>query len=262
MKTPTLIVLFLLFLILFGGCDKEENIIQQKKDLDIEFVDGIPYKLSTIFEDGSSLSDDKVDGVIYKKINAFYYKRIYSGSIKTSWFGALGDTKTDDSKSVQKAVSWCVKYHKDLEVDGNCLIAESIVIDRKVDSKEFDHYFVIFSISGGGFITQTSIPIFTTMLPYEGKPISQLINFKGLNFRSLNPLNKSYVLDGNKFLRIQFSDCSFNGIQLLYSDKYLQTIYLSNCNIRYWKRDFLKSSNTCMITECSNVFLSMPMETV
>jgi len=246
MKTKNLIFFNFLLLAILTSCNKEIVQVEDQPTIsDVEFIDGIPYKCTTIFEDGTTIIDEKIDGIIYKKLNDTYYKRVYSGAINTSWYGAVGDGKIDDSKAVQKAVSWCVKYHKDLEVDGNCLITESIVINRKVDSKEFDHYFTIFSNSGGGFVTQNSIPIFTTTLPFVGLPISQLINFKGLNFRNLNSLNKSYVLDGSKFLRIQFSDCSFNGIQLLYAEKYIQTIYLSNCNIRYWKRDFLKSLDTC-----------------
>lgn len=247
------LIYFLGLFSLFASCNKEETQVQQSKISDIEYIDGIPYKRTTVFEDGSSMDDEKTDDVIYRKINNLFYKRVYSGAIKTSWYGAIGNGKADDTKAVQKAVSWCVKYHKDLEIDGNHLITTPIVINRKVDSKEFDHYFVIHSSSGGGFVTQSSIPIFTTALPYAGKPICQLIFFKGLNFRNLNPLNKSYVLDGNKFLRIQFSDCSFNGMQLLYAEKYIQTIYLSNCNLRYWKRDFLKSLDTCYdirIVEC------------
>ena len=216
---------------------------QDKKQ--IKLFDGVPFYKVETFEDGSGMDDTKVDSVIYKKKGKVYYKRLYSGSIKSSWFGAVGDGRSDDTKAVQKAITWCVIHHKDLEIDGNHLITEPIVIDRKVDSKVYDHYFAIFSNSGGGFITKTPIPVFTTTFPFDCCPVSQLINFRDLNFRSLNPDDASYVLDGSKFLRIQFMNCSFIGIKLLYATKYLQTIYLSNCNIRYWKGDFLKSTATC-----------------
>lgn len=236
MNEKNLIVFCLLFLTI--------SIFAQDKKK-IKKFDGVPFYKVEVFEDGSSMNDTKVDGIIYKKKGKVYYKRLYSGSIKSSWFGAVGDGSTDDTKAVQRAVNWCVTYHKDLEIDGNHLITEPIAIDRKVDSKVYDHYFVIFSNSGGGFITKTPIPIFTTTLPFDCCPVSQLINFRDLNFRSLKPDDASYVLDGSKFLRIQFMNCSFNGIKLLYATKYLQTIYLSNCNMRFWKGDFLKSTATC-----------------
>lgn len=210
----------------------------------LKTIGGISFSPVTLFEDGSTMSDNKVDGVIYKKIGQVYYKRVYSGSIKSSWFGAAGDGITDDSKALQKALDWCVANHKDLEIDGNHLVETPLVINRKVDAREFARYFVIFSNSGGGFTTKTPILIFTTTIPFDGKPVSQLVNFRDLNFTSLNPADSSYVLDGSKFLRIQFMNCSFIGIKLLFAIKYIQTIYLSNCNIRYWQGDFLKSLAT------------------
>lgn len=220
------------------------NIMGQNKN-GVKIIDGIPFCKTTTSMDGTDMDDNKVDGVIYKKVKRDYYKRVFSGSIKASWFGAIGDGKTDDSKAVQKAVDWCVANHKDLEIDGNYLILKSIEINRIVDSREFDHYFVVFSNSGGGFITNTPIPIFTTSLPFKDKPISQLVNFRDLNFRSYKPEQDSYVLDGPKFLRIQFINCSFVGIKLLNSVTYIQTIYLSNCNIRFFKGYFLKCNSVC-----------------
>ena len=219
------------------------NLAAQKAAV-TRIIDNVPYTPITEFDDGSAMTDAKADGVIYKKIGKIYYKRVYSGSVKSSWWGATGNGRTDDSKALQKALDWCVANHKDLEIDGVHLVETPLVINRKVDSPEAARYFVIFSNSGGGFTTKTPIPIFTTTIPFEGKPVSQLINFRDLNFTSLNPADSSYVLDGSKFLRIQFMNCSFIGIKLLFARTYIQTIYLSNCNIRYWHGDFLKSLAT------------------
>lgn len=120
------------------------------------------------------------------------------------------------------------------------LIRTPIVIDRKVDSAAFEDYFILSSNSGGGFVTDRAVPIFTTSIPYSGHPVSQLVNFRDLNFRSLNRDLDAFVLDSSKFLRIQFLNCSFNNIRLLNSRKYIQTIYLTNCNIRGFKGTFLK----------------------
>ena len=206
----------------------------------ITLIEGITYRLTSLFENRDHMTDEKVDGVIYKKIREQYYKRVYSGAVKTSWFGATGDGITDDSKAVQKAITWCVTNHKNLDVDGMHLIRTPISIDRKVDSLEFDHYFILSSNSGGGFVTNSAIPIFTSTIPYMGKPVSQLVNFRDINFRSLDRELAAFVLDSSKFLRVQFLNCSFNDIKLLNSRKYVQTIYLTNCNIRGFKGDFFR----------------------
>ena len=208
-------------------------------------LDGIPYKPVIFFEDGSNMSDANTDGVIYKKIKGKFYKRVYDGAIKTSWYGAAGDGRTDDSKAVQKAITWCVENKKNLEVDGMHLIRTSLVIDRKVDSSKFYEYFILSSNSGGGFVTDTAIPIFTSSIPFTGSPVSQLVNFRDITFRTTDNNLASFVLDSSKFLRIQFVNCSFNGIKLLNANKYVQTIYLTNCNIRNFKGYFFKCmSNT------------------
>lgn len=207
-------------------------------------IDNIVYKPVKVFEDGKAMDDSKADGVIYKKIKGKFYKRVYDGAIKTSWFGAVGDGRTDDSRAVQKAVTWCVRNHKNLDVDGMHMIRTPITIDRKVDSSEFDHYFILSSNSGGGFVTDKAIPIFSTSIPYTTNPVSQLVNFRDLNFRSLDRNLASFVLDSAKFLRIQFLNCSFNDIKLLHSNRYVQTIYLTNCNIRGFKGDFFRTMAT------------------
>jgi len=202
----------------------------------------IEYERVAIYEDGTAMDDSKIDGVIYKKNDNKYYKRIYSGSIKSSWFGAVGDGLHDDTKAIQKAVTFCIENHKDLEIDGKYLITSSIIINRKVDSPIYDHFFVIFSNSGGGFVTGKAIPLFTTNYEFTGVPNTQLVNFKDISFRNLTSTNAAYVLDGAKFLRTQFNSCSFNGIRLLNATTYIQSIYLFNCNMRGWTGYFLRST--------------------
>lgn len=137
-----------------------------------KYINGIPYAPITTFEDGSKMNDSKADGIIYKKIGSSYYKRIYSGAIKSSWFGAIGNGIADDTKALQKAITWCVTNHKDLEIDGMHFLSTPLVINRKVDSLEFDHYFILSSNSGGGFVTNKAIPFFTSTIPYKGDPVS------------------------------------------------------------------------------------------
>lgn len=237
----------------------------------IETFESLKFIEVTHYVDGSLMTDSKVDGTIYIKKQNKYYKREFSGSVKTSWFGALGDGRNDDTKPLQTAFDYAIMNNISLEIDGKYLITKPIIINRKVDELKYDRLFTIFSNSGGGFITEKEIALFTTTLKSSGAPLSQLINFKDIIFESKDISSKSndrfkeiYVLDASKFLRLQFNNCSFIGIRLLNTNKYIQSIYLFNCNIRRWTKDFIKSSertydlkvNGCLV-EAGGTFLNI-----
>lgn len=229
------------------------------------------FKEVAMYNDGSLMNDSKVDNVIFIKVDGKYYKRVFSGSIKTSWFGAIGDGINDDTKAIQKAFDYAVINNLSIEVDGRYLITKPITIDRMVDDLRYDKFFTVFSNSGGGFITDRSIALFTTSLKFSSAPVSQLINFKDIAFESRDIVSESkdrfkeiYVLDASKFLRTQFNNCSFIGIRLLNANKYIQSIYLFNCNIRRWTKEFIKSTertydlkvNGCLV-EAGEIFLNI-----
>ena len=232
---------------------------------------GLTFREVTMYNDGSLMNDSKVDNVIFIKENGKYYKRVFSGSIKTSWFGAVGDGFNDDTKAVQKAFDYAVTNSLSIEIDGKYLISKPIIINRMVDDLRFDKLFTVFSNSGGGFIAEKAIPLFSTSLKFSGAPVSQLINFKDISFESKDISSKSkdrfkeiYVLDSSKFLRTQFNNCSFIGIRLLNANKYIQSIYLFNCNIRRWTSEFIRSTertydlkiNGCLV-EAGETFLNI-----
>lgn len=155
-------------------------------------------------------------------------------------FGAVGDGVADDTAAIQSAITYCISTHKDLFVDGLCKVTASVAIDRQVDGVTFDSFFTI-SSAGGGFYVDSAIPIFTSTIPSVGTPVSQLVKFSGLRFVSDNPATAAYVLDGAKFLRTVFVECSFSKIKLLHSASYVQSIYLYNCNARRWSGSFFKA---------------------
>lgn len=54
---------------------------------------------------GNSIIDSICDGIIYKKVDGKYYRRVLENdTINVKWFGALGDDNNDDTQSIQKAV--------------------------------------------------------------------------------------------------------------------------------------------------------------
>ena len=161
-------------------------------------------------------------------------------------FGAVGDGVTDDTVSIQAAIDYCVANQKDLIVPDLCYVAASLNIDRLVDSVAADNYFTITSLSGGGFIVNTAIPIFSTNLVNASDPnlpVSQMVRFDSLKFEAASSATTAYVLDENKFLRVVFESCNFLKIKCLNapSSKLTQTITFQNCQARRWSGTFFKS---------------------
>lgn len=161
-------------------------------------------------------------------------------------FGAVGDGVTDDTAAIQDAIDYCVAYQKDLIVPDLCYVSTSLNIDRLVDSSQADNYFTITSSSGGGFVVDTAIPIFSTNLVNTSDPnlpVSQMVRFDSLKFESANSALAAYVLDENKFLRVVFESCNFRRIKCLNAPpgKLTQTITFQNCQARRWTGTFFKS---------------------
>ena len=161
-------------------------------------------------------------------------------------FGAVGDGVTDDTAAVQAAIDYCVANQKDLIVPDLCYISASLNIDRLVDSAGADNYFTISSASGGGFVVNSAIPIFSTNLVNTSDPnlpVSQMVRFDRLKFEAASSATAAYVLDENKFLRVVFESCNFRKIKCLSapSGKLTQTITFQNCQARRWSGTFFKS---------------------
>ena len=161
--------------------------------------------------------------------------------VSTSDFGAVGDGVTDDTVAVQAAVDYCIANDLNLLVDGICLLTASVDIDRQVDGAAFDRYFIISSVNGGGFVVSTAIAMFSSSIPFTTAPVTQLTKFENLVFSTTDNSLAAYVLDGARFLRVRFDDCSFQKIKLLVAPTYTQSIYLTNCNVRRFTGIFFDS---------------------
>ena len=156
-------------------------------------------------------------------------------------FGAVGDGVVDDTAAVQDAVDYCIANNLNLLVDGICLLTAPVNIDRQVDGAAFDNYFIISSTNGGGFVVSTAIAMFSSSIAFTTAPVTQLTKFENLVFSTTDNSLAAYVLDGARFLRVRFDDCSFQKIKLLNAPTYTQSIYLTNCNVRRFTGIFFNS---------------------
>ncbi|MCT2407366.1 hypothetical protein NZD88_07400 [Chryseobacterium antibioticum] len=212
------------------------------------------YKDTTDWADGTVMQDSLADGFFYLKLGDKYFENVET-CVKLTTFG--GDKKgiLDSSAALQRAIKFCIDAKKDLIIDGNFRIDNTINIDRIVDGIKSRNWF---KIIGGELKTSNNIPLFSSSLANEieikdsqgnvinirYQPISQLIKFIGVNFTS--NVENSFVFDDNKFLRCSFVGCSFVGIKMLEAnDDYLQTLYFQSCNIRDWKGTWLKANKGC-----------------
>lgn len=159
-------------------------------------------------------------------------------------FGAKCDGVTDDSAAVTLAISELSKYSipKKLFIPGVCLLASPVIIDRLVDDLKFQSYL---TIEGGAFLINFAGSMFTSTLSDPENPKSSMVQFLNVTFEATAPEMYSYVLDGTKFLRMQFLGCCFNKIRLLNSDRYVQSIYVQSSNARRYYGNFITCTEGC-----------------
>ena len=159
-------------------------------------------------------------------------------SVNVKDFGAVGDGVTDDTAAIQAAINYCVANGLNLTVSGMCLLTSSVNINRAVDGINVRDYFIITSSSGGGFVVNDDIEMFSSSLSFSTTPVSQQIYFDNITF--VGNAGASYVLDSEKFLRMRFNGCSFNAIRCGNSAIYSQSFYFTNNTIwagvgTFWK---------------------------
>jgi hypothetical protein len=167
--------------------------------------------------------------------------RVHGDYITPEMYGAKGDGVTDDTAAVQAAIDYCLStdYPKGLFLSGRYRLTSSVNIDRLVLQTYRD--FNIFGAGGGaGFYVDSVINMFSSTLTDSEQPQSESINFRNVLFEGSDPESLgAHVLNGDKFLRIKFNGCRFFRIRLLYTERYIQTIYLENSTIRWVDGNFI-----------------------
>lgn len=140
------------------------------------------------------------------------------------WFGAKGDYTTDDILPIQKCIDTGLIIRVDTVLTTNYAISTSIKFNQDLNMHSF---YTIRGVNLAKIKNSSNGTIFSTTLPYTQHPVAQYLKVLKLQFQG-SPNN--YVLDGNKIMRVEISDCIFN-IKLLYATHYIQTLYVHNCKI-------------------------------
>lgn len=178
------------------------------------------------------------------------FSMIDGACVNVKDFGAACDKITDDTVAIQAAVDYAIANgFRGVEIPGLSRITDSIKIDRPVPDypiADSGKYFVIHSMNDGGLYYDTddgtSFNFLSTRIAQTGNdPVSQFVLFDGLTFevKAGGPADGSwglYVMDGNKFVRVRFHNCSFLKTKYVSvgGAKYIQTHYFDHCNIRDW----------------------------
>ena len=212
------------------------------KRVDINTGENVNYRETIAWYDGSLMTDAKADGYIYKKIGDKFYKKATT-SINVSDFGADITGLNDSSDAFQIAINFCNVTGNDLNIDGKILVTKTIFIDRPTDSKHFSKYLTIFN---GEIEVPEGVKLFSSNL--VGDASSQLVKFSGITFYGGEPdwgtrifSQSSYVLKDSRLFRLSFIDCTFLNVKFIDADGYLQSIYLSGCQARFWGGSFWRS---------------------
>ena len=157
-------------------------------------------------------------------------------------FGAVCDGVTDDTAAIQDAIDYCAANGwPTLVVPGMAYITAPVNINRMVDSTTSE-FFIVGSGSNGGFYTDQTINIFSSTIATTSDPLSEFVTFQNVRFAANNVTIDAYCIDGNKFLRMRFSNCYFYKINCAKTNNYFQQYCFNNCNIRYTKGWFLEAT--------------------
>jgi hypothetical protein len=169
------------------------------------------------------------------------YSMIDGAPVNVKDFNAVCDGVTDDTSAIQDAIDYCAANGwPTLIIPGMAYITDSLIIDREVDTT-IDEFFIIGQGKKGGFYTDQTINIFSSTYTITNAPLSEFVTFQNVRFEADDVDTNAYCVDGNKFLRMRFSNCYFYKINCATTNNYIQQYYFNNCNIRRTKGWFVES---------------------
>lgn len=133
---------------------------------------------------------------------------------------------------VQAAIDYCLANSKDLLIPYRIYLATQLKIDRAVNTTT--SFFTIFGNSTeSGFWTDQSISMIGSNIGplSNGTPGSEGVRFQEIKFQSSLNTISNFVLDGKRFVRMQFIGCYFEKIRLLATQEFVQTFLISQCYV-------------------------------
>lgn len=146
------------------------------------------------------------------------------------------DINANSTKSVQQVINACkLRGWPEMRCKYLYAIFAALVVDRPIGVGEPNAYWNVTSDERGGLVCRFSGALFSTSIAQLGDdPVCQLIRFKGMQLSGDGNGTDRFILDGNKFLRISFDQCTNTFIRCLNTvgNKYVQSIYFNSGNIR------------------------------
>ena len=163
------------------------------------------------------------------------------------WFGAVGNGVNDDIQSIQRCIDFSLKLHIPTVLNKSYYISSPIMINNGLDKMYGSRDF---RIIGNDALITFADKCFDSTIKGDSC-VAGGVFVKGVFFTSKS--NDKYVLT-KKLFRVTFDDCVFN-TPLLTTDSYIQTIYLTNCNISKYTREFIITSGGChnLVLDCCRV---------
>lgn len=93
----------------------------------------VNYRETTVWHDGTAMTDVKADGVIYVKKGVKYYKKTDTIELNVKSFGAKGDGVTDDYNAFQSAINALGSKGGLIKVpEGKYIISGTIILKKNI----------------------------------------------------------------------------------------------------------------------------------
>lgn len=186
------------------------------------------------------------------------YAMIDGSAIDVKSYGAVGDGVADDTTAVQAAIDAAIASNpvRSVLVNGLCRITAPLKIDRLIDTRIDNIWFLVFSNTGGGFYVDSAITILDTNFNYSSGPKTSQIMFQNLIFEADSATTAAYVMSAG-YLRTAFSGCSFQKIKFFagtVAPQWSQSIYLDKCVAREWQGTWFEN-----LTETYDLKVSQTM---
>lgn len=167
------------------------------------------------------------------------------------------DTDFDDIFALfndfQSTLDYAVKYKKNINLYNRTIKVKTKLFVDKPIGNNIDPYNT--TISNGRIILTDGKFLFSSRITHDKFPVSQYINFENIAFSKENK-KEGYIFEDNIFHRIKLVNCSVDGINLAYSDKYISSFMLIGCTIEHISGTFFTCKDAYGLNIVDNIIQS------